>query len=135
MNLSVPLLQKIYNIFSTYSFSDWKMYFTEDYNGEPLSGECFTPVSDKWKSKGIGHYFFRTDFIVPGEFNGLALDGSKFFLRFFITAPVKIYINGKKIYDEAYWSESQIPEAVICEHGICGEKHEIVVHVESVGSE
>lgn len=131
MNLSVPLLQKIYNIFSTYSFSDWKMYFTEDYNGEPLSGECFTPVSDKWKSKGIGHYFFRTDFIVPGEFNGLALDGSKFFLRFFITAPVKIYINGKKIYDEAYWSESQIPEAVICEHGICGEKYEIVVHVEN----
>lgn len=82
-------------------------------------------------SSARGNAWFWTDVVLPEQVEGISLAGSPVDFIFIFPIGSTIYLNGKQIYHEPFWSDTRAIELLIREKCIPGEKLQIVVKAKS----
>jgi len=82
-------------------------------------------------SSARGNAWFWTDVVLPEHVEGISLAGSPVDFIFIFPIGSTIYLNGKQVYHEPFWSDTRAIELLIREKCIPGEKLQFVVKAKS----
>jgi alpha-mannosidase len=79
--------------------------------------------------QGKKDFWFKSRYTVPGEIMGIDIRGSLVRLNCVMLEPLEVYINGKRVFRERFWSDFKIPEVVLTPNAVPGESMEVHIHL------
>lgn len=130
MSLEKVLRERIASLTAYRNSGPWRIacgdYPTLDSTNTPgveweESGNGFLvhPHKDNW---------FRHRFVVPGQVEGIPVEGSMILVQFGVLCPTELFVNGKEVFRERFWTDFQKPEVILTPNATPGESFEIAIH-------
>lgn len=83
------------------------------------------PFNSRWSPKD-GTAYFRTYFTLPDTIEGINLKGSEVSIIFLVVVGTKLFIDGREVYSQRYWSDTRAYPITFIKNGVPGEKHLLV---------
>ena len=109
--------------------------------GIRATGVRATGTSLVWKAvrfptvlRDKGHYWYRCAFVVPQSVQNIPVAGSRAALRCFVINATEVYLQGRKVFHEKFWTDFRMPEVILTECASPGEQLEIMLHLDKSAS-
>lgn len=78
-------------------------------------------------SSADGEAWFRTQIQIPADVEGISLNGSRLDLEVFLAIGASVYVNGKEMFREAFWTDSRAVILTLTESYIPGQPLHLAV--------
>ncbi len=117
--------------------NEWRYLISDSGDIDSLPPDDGSDTLDRsWKAVDfpftldrLSHYWLRTTFAVPDVVQGIPIAGSACALRCFVISATEVYLGGRKVFSENFWSDFRNPEVIIAEGAVAGQTFQLDVHV------